>query len=136
MGRLKSLVAVTLLTLAFANANEEFNQIKIDEIDTIRKAMFSLDISDSQRQQIKKLEDRLKDQLNEIKREAKAKPESKLSSMYGPSSFNGGQFSKNYTEYMAKAIDKTSVYLNDVYLLLDDRQKKQLINKIKIIEED
>ena len=136
MGRLKSLVAVTLLTLTFANANEEFNQIKIDEIDTIRKAMFSLDISDSQRQQIKKLEDRLKDQLNEIKREAKAKPESKLSSMYGPSSFNGRQLSKNYTEYRAKDIDKTSVYLNDVYLLLDDRQKKQLINKIKIIEED
>lgn len=136
MKKFKFLLAVAVICCGFAHAKEGFDTIEIKEIKTIQKAILSLELSEAQRSKINSLEKTLENQIEAIKAEIKSRDESKLSNMYTDTSFKEQQFSKIYSEQMSRIVAKTSVYLDEVYRLLDKEQKKRLIRKIKLIEEE
>lgn len=107
--------------------------IPIGKVVILKKSIMSLDLSKEQKEKLLQYEEKLKDELNTIKDNAKHKDE-RLSSLFNEKSFLKKKFFKITKKENLAVSEAISDYFEKMYTSLTGKQKVKLIKKFKRIE--
>ena len=107
--------------------------IPIGKVVVLKKSIMSLDLSKEQKEKLSKYEERLKDELNEVKDSANAKNE-KLSNLFNEKKFLKNKFSEITRKENIIVTKIITEYFENMYNTLNKEQKVKLIKRFKRIE--
>lgn len=128
------LILILLLSVLTMQAKSSVGAcIPIGKVVILKKSIMSLDLSKEQKEKLLQYEEKLKDELNTIKDNAKHKDE-RLSSLFNEKSFLKKKFFKITKKENLAVSEAISDYFEKMYTSLTDKQKVKLIKKFKRIE--
>lgn len=132
----KWLMCIVFIVIAsdFIFAKKSGVCIPINEIGTVKKAILTLDLNREQKAKITILEETLKEHIQDIRSEMKKRDDSKLSTLFNDSGFMRKEFMTIAAMENTKISNVIAVYFENLYVMLDEEQKKDLIKRFKRIE--
>jgi len=107
--------------------------IPIGQIVVLKKSIMRLDLNKEQKKKLLKYENKLKNDLSDMREKAFAKDE-RLSSMFDKKSFLKKKFADIAKEESDIATNSISEYFEKMYNTLTDKQRIELIKRFKRME--